>query len=67
VKDIFVAARSAGDDSDDANAGPETDTEPNAVTAGATGRWTPEEDAELISAAAKTKKKWWARSPREIG
>jgi hypothetical protein len=45
-------------DSDYANADAKTDIHSNAVTAGATGRWTPEEDAELTSAVAKTKKKW---------
>jgi hypothetical protein len=33
-----------------------TDIQPNARTTGATGRWTPEEDAKLISAITKTPK-----------
>jgi Myb-like DNA-binding protein BAS1 len=33
----------------------------NTVTAGATGRWTPEEDTKLTSTVAKTKKKWWSK------
>jgi hypothetical protein len=49
----------ADHDSDDANADPKTDTQPNdGATRNARRRWTPEEDAKLTSAVAKTKKKW---------
>jgi hypothetical protein len=39
-----------------------TDTPPNAGATGATGLWTPEEDAELTSAVAKAKKKLWGKN-----
>jgi hypothetical protein len=43
-------------DYDNENAGPVTSSQPN-TCATVTGRWTPEEDAELTIAVAKTKKK----------
>jgi myb proto-oncogene protein len=49
----------ADNDYANANADPKTVRQSNAVTAGTTRRWTPEEDAELTSAVAKTKKKSW--------
>jgi hypothetical protein len=48
-------------DNDDENSDVVTGTQPNAGAARATGRWTPEEDAQLTSAVAKTKKKRWGK------
>jgi hypothetical protein len=45
------------DDDNDANADPVTDTQPNAEATPATGSWTLQEDAKLISAVANTSKK----------
>jgi hypothetical protein len=41
---------------DDVNVDPVTDTQPNAVATGATGRWTTDEDAKLTYAVANTPK-----------
>jgi hypothetical protein len=51
-------------ENDDANADLVMDTPPNAGATGATGRWTPEEDAKLTSAVAKTEKKCWGTEHR---
>jgi hypothetical protein len=48
-------------DNDDENSDVVTGTQPNAGAARVTGRWTPEEDAQLTSAVAKTKKKRWGK------
>jgi hypothetical protein len=48
-------------DTDDANVDLVMDIQSNARATGATGRWTAEEDAELTSAVANTKKKWWGK------
>jgi hypothetical protein len=48
-------------DDDDADADPVTDTQPNA---GATGRWTLEEDAKLTRAVSNTSKKKWGKEYR---
>jgi hypothetical protein len=45
-------------DNDDSNEDPLTDTQPNA---GATGCWTPEEDAKLTSAVTNTCKRKWGK------
>jgi hypothetical protein len=50
-------ATPAAADNDDANAEPVTDTQLNARTPGATGRWTLVEDAKLTTAVTKTRKK----------
>jgi hypothetical protein len=58
--DTTVALPPAADAADhhaDANADPVADTQPNARTSGATGRWTLVEDAKLTSAVTKTRKK----------
>jgi hypothetical protein len=55
---ILVAFVPPPADNDDSNAGPVTDTQPNACVA-ATGRWAAEEDAALTNAIAKTEKKRW--------
>jgi uncharacterized protein (DUF2237 family) len=57
-EDITVALPppDAAIDNDDANADPETETQPNARTTGAKGRWTVVEDADLTSALTKTPK-----------
>jgi hypothetical protein len=39
-----------------------TDTQPSTGAAWVTGRWTPEEDAELTNAVVKTKKKRWGKA-----
>ncbi len=50
--------------SDDENTGPVTGSQPN-TCATVTGRWTPEEDAELIIAVAKTKKRNWGKEYKQ--
>ena len=47
----------AADDGDDLNADPVADTQLSPRETKATTRWTPQEDAELTSAGAKTCKK----------
>jgi hypothetical protein len=52
----LIALASATTDNDDVNADPVTQTQPNARTAGATGKWTLVEDAKLTSAVTNTRK-----------
>jgi hypothetical protein len=55
--DVSVGLPPPAADNDDVNTIPVTDTQLNAVTTGATGRWTTDEDAKLTGAVAKTPKK----------
>jgi hypothetical protein len=54
--DLSVGLPSATADSDDVNAAPVTDTEPNAGASRMTGHWTSEEGAKLTRAVANTPK-----------
>jgi hypothetical protein len=51
-------------DSDDANADPVTDTQPNAVATRATDHWTTDEDAQLTSAVTNIRKKKYGKDRR---
>jgi hypothetical protein len=54
---VVLSPPDAAVDNDDANEDPETETQPNARTTGAKGRWTLVEDEKLTSAVTNTRKK----------
>jgi hypothetical protein len=55
---LGLSPPTAGDDDENKNADPVTDTQPNA---GATGSWTFEEDTKLTRAVANTSKRKWGK------